>query len=129
MRRDSGGQGEMERCTLTGSTARPQAATVRLDDRAANGQAHAGAVRFSRKESIKDLIRSLRWEAHAGIADRDQYLTIIDLGLMVSSLSPIASFIASMPLSRRFINTCCSCTRSARILGTSSASSVRIEIE
>src|SRR5437867_6551768 len=39
------------------------------------------------------------------------------------------SFMASMPLSMRFINTCCNCTRSAMILGRSLASSPRIEIE
>ena len=47
--------------------------------------------------------------------------------LIVSS--PPVSFMASMALSMRFINTCWSCTRSAVILGRSGASSVRIEIE
>ena len=36
---------------------------------------------------------------------------------------------ASMALSMRFMNTCCSCTRSTMILGSSAASSVRMAIE
>jgi SAM-dependent methyltransferase len=45
--------------------------------------------------------------------------------LIVST--PPVSFIASIPLSMRFIRTCCSCTRSAVILGRSAVRSVRIE--
>jgi hypothetical protein len=36
---------------------------------------------------------------------------------------------ASMPLSMRFMNTCCTCTRSTMILGSSAERSVRTAIE
>ena len=48
---------------------------------------------------------------------------------IVSSPAGLTSFMASMPLSIRFINTCCSCTRSPMTLERSSARSVRIEME
>ncbi|TMA31536.1 MAG: amino acid permease, partial [Deltaproteobacteria bacterium] len=49
---------------------------MRFDDRAADGQAHAGAVRLGGEEGIEDLGRLLRGQSDAGIADRDQQLTI-----------------------------------------------------
>src|SRR5471032_628282 len=39
------------------------------------------------------------------------------------------SFMASMPLSMRFMNTCCNWTRSAMTWGRSGLSSVRMEME
>src|SRR5216684_3853860 len=45
--------------------------------------------------------------------------------LIASSRGPSTFFIASMPLSMRFISTCCNCTRSPMTWGRSAASSVR----
>src|SRR5579864_1045532 len=47
----------------------PQTATMRLNDRTADRQAHAGALGFGRKECIEDLVRLLGRQAHAGIAN------------------------------------------------------------
>jgi len=45
---------------------------MRFDDGAADGRSHAGAVGFGSKEGIEDLVRLLRGQSHAGIADGDQ---------------------------------------------------------
>src|ERR1700733_5477008 len=52
---------------------------MRFDDRTANGQAHAGALILGSVEGIKDFFRLLWHKPHAGIADRDQELTIVVL--------------------------------------------------
>src|SRR6266404_1891028 len=49
--------------------------------------------------------------------------------LMIRSRIPSTSFIASMLFIMRFISTCCSCTRSPRTWGRSSANSVRTDME
>ena len=74
MRCDPGRQGELKSCTLPGGTGSPQAAAMRLDDRATDGQPHASPVIFGRKERPEDLVRLLRGQSHTGIADRDQQL-------------------------------------------------------
>jgi hypothetical protein len=50
---------------------------MRFNDRTDDPQAHAGAVRFGGKERIKNLLLLVRRQAHAGIADRDQHVTIL----------------------------------------------------
>ena len=45
---------------------------MRFHDGAADPKSHAGAVRLGGKERIEDLIRLLRGQTHAGIADRHQ---------------------------------------------------------
>ena len=77
MSRDRGGQGELKSCTARRIVGSPQSATVRFNNGAADPQAHARAVRLGAKERIKELVRMLPWEPHAGIADRDQHPTII----------------------------------------------------
>src|ERR1700675_1987275 len=47
---------------------------MRFYDGAADAKSHAGAVSLSGKEGIEDLVRLLRGEAHAGIADRHHEL-------------------------------------------------------
>ena len=39
----------------------PQTAAVRLDNRPADGQAHAAALRFGREEGVENLLGFLRW--------------------------------------------------------------------
>src|SRR6266481_8042325 len=52
----------------------PQAAAVRFNDGAADPKSHTGAVSLSGKEGVEDLLRLLRGQPHAGIADRHHYL-------------------------------------------------------
>ena len=78
MRRDRGGQGELKSCAASGAAGGPQAAAMRLDDGATDGQPHTGPVILGRKECLEDLLRLLRGESRSGITDRDQQLTIAD---------------------------------------------------
>jgi len=50
---------------------------MRFHDGAADPKSHAGAVRFGGKERIKNLVRLLRGQAHASIADRYHELLIV----------------------------------------------------
>src|SRR5258708_36837953 len=76
VRRDRGRQGELKSCAPPRGTGGPQAAAMRLDDRATDGQPHTSPVILGRKESPEDLVRLLRRQSRTGIADRDQQLTI-----------------------------------------------------
>jgi hypothetical protein len=49
---------------------------VRLNDGAADPKSHSRAVSLGGKERIKDLVRLLWREPHAGIAHRNHHLTI-----------------------------------------------------
>ena len=71
------GQRETKTCAARRIVGRPQAAAVRFHNGAADAQSHASAVSLGGKERIKDLVCLLRWKPHAGIADRDQHLTIL----------------------------------------------------
>src|SRR5438552_15751172 len=62
-------QGEVEACAARRVVGSPQAATMRFNDGAADPKSHAGPMRFRGKERIKDLVRLLRRQAYAGIAD------------------------------------------------------------
>jgi hypothetical protein len=73
----SGGQSELKSCAARRIVGSPQAGTVRFNNGAADPQPHARAVSLGGKERIKDLVRLLRWQPHARIADRDQHLTIL----------------------------------------------------
>jgi hypothetical protein len=96
------GQGEAKTCTAqraVGSLS-PQVPAMRFNDRAADGQSHTGPVRLRGEERIKDLLRLLRGQPHASIADGHH-------DLLVSSRAPSTSFIASIAFIMRFINNCC----------------------
>src|SRR2546429_5025872 len=67
-------QGEVEACAARRVVGSPQAATMRFNDGAADPKSHAGPMRFRGKERIKDLVRLLRRQAYAGIADRHHEL-------------------------------------------------------
>src|SRR5258707_9159947 len=71
-----GGQGEPKSGTPPGGSGGPQAAAMRLNDRPTDGQPHTSPVILGRKECPEDLVGLLRGQSHAGIADRDQQLTI-----------------------------------------------------
>ena len=81
VRRDRGGQGELKSCAPAGGAGGPQAAAMRLNDRPTNGQPHTSPVILGRKECLEDLVPLLRGQSHAGIADRDQQLTVVGFRL------------------------------------------------
>src|SRR6266478_10046807 len=56
----------------------PQAAVVRFNDGAADGQSHTGSMKLRRKECIEDLVRLLQGQPHAGIADAHRELPVFD---------------------------------------------------
>src|ERR1700682_4600393 len=77
MGRDRGGQGELKSCAPPRARGAPQTASMRLDNRAADWQPPASPVILGRKECPKNLVRLLRGQSHAGIAYRDQQLTVV----------------------------------------------------
>src|ERR1700722_448054 len=54
----------------------PQPATVRLDNRSADAQAHTGSMFFSCKESVEDLAGLVGWQAYARVCDGYQQLLL-----------------------------------------------------
>src|ERR1700730_19395663 len=76
MRLDSGWQAEIETCAARRVVSGPQTPTMRFSNGAADGQAHTGSLNLRGKECIEDLVRLFRGQPHAGIANRDQQLTI-----------------------------------------------------
>src|ERR1700674_285654 len=66
----------MKTCAARRVVGSPQAATMRFNDRAADPKSHTGAVNLRGKECIKYLVRLLRRQSHAGIADRDHKLLV-----------------------------------------------------
>ena len=85
---------------------------MRFDDGAADRQTHPGALRLGAEEGGKDLIGLPGGQPDPGVTDRDGKLTILRDARRDGQFSP-EPLIASIPLSMRFIKTCCSCTRSA----------------
>ena len=69
MRRDSYGQRELKRCAARRISGGPQAAAMRLYDRPAYGQAHAGSIILGREECLEDLVCLVRRESRAGVTD------------------------------------------------------------
>src|SRR5580700_11334102 len=57
--RDHGGQGELKGCTPPGGAGGPQAAAMRLNDRAADGKPHTRPFIFGRKKCAENLVRRL----------------------------------------------------------------------
>ena len=79
MRLDFCGEGKEKASAAGRLVDRPQASTMRFDDGTADPKSHAGPLRLGGKERIKDLIRLLRREPHACIADRDHQLAVFGL--------------------------------------------------
>ena len=102
---------------------------MRLDDPPTDGQSHPGAMRFCGEECFENAIglidRKARFPNHSPKPRADHART----SSMRWSVHHRSLCIASMPLSMRFIKTCCSCTRSAVVVGSPGSSSVRIEID
>ena len=73
------GQRELKRCTRPGVGGGPQTAAMRFDDGTADTKSHTSPLRLGGKERTKDLVRLLRRKPHAGIADREQNLSVFGL--------------------------------------------------
>src|SRR5580698_11050763 len=71
------GKAQVKSCTAPAGGLGPQSATMRLNNRPADAQTHAGAVRFRRKERIENLFRELRRKPWTGIADRNKNLVAL----------------------------------------------------
>lgn len=69
VRRDSYGQRELKRRATRRVSGGPQVAAVRLNDRPADGQPHAGSIILGREECLEDLIRLLGRESPTGVTD------------------------------------------------------------
>src|SRR5258708_5485452 len=54
----------------------PQAAVMRCNDGTTDGQSHTGPVSLRGKKRIEDLVRLLRGQPYAGVADGDHKLLV-----------------------------------------------------
>src|SRR5258708_10119694 len=66
----SGGQREVKACAARRVVGSPQAAAVRFDDGAADGESHTSSIRLSSKERFEDLVHLVGRQSHAGITHR-----------------------------------------------------------
>src|SRR6476659_652444 len=62
---------EEETCAVVGSVFRADLTTVRFDDGAHDGQAHAHSGLLCGKEMIEHFVGAIFWQAGAEIADAD----------------------------------------------------------
>ena len=75
-------QGELKYRAPGAVRGKPQPAFVRLDDRAANRQAHPHAVGFGREERVEYPIDVLRADSCPGVRNRHHYaVAFVRLGL------------------------------------------------
>lgn len=70
-------QCELKACARPGVVNSPQPATMRFDDRAADGQPHAGTMGLGGEERREDLVRRVHGETGARIVDRNQELPLV----------------------------------------------------
>jgi hypothetical protein len=80
------------------------------------------------KKALKNQVRLSGWQSHTGVADGDEQLTILAQFRLNRKFTDSVLHRLDA-IAHRFINTCCSCTRSAVTLGSSVARSVRMQIE
>src|SRR6266446_8226611 len=74
---DVDGQAEGNTCAARRVARSPQASAMRFNDRSADAKSHAGAVRLGGKECVEDLVRLLRGQPHARIADGHEDLLVL----------------------------------------------------
>src|ERR1700730_17118050 len=75
MRLGSAWEGEMESCACALVGGCPDSPSIRLQDRAGDGQPHTRSLWFSRMKGIKNQVGTLRWQPYAGIADGNGQVT------------------------------------------------------
>src|SRR5260370_21973711 len=73
---DPGRQNQVKACAARRVVGGPQAAVMRFNDGTADGQSHTGPVNLRGKKRIEDLVRLLRGQPYAGIADADHKLLV-----------------------------------------------------
>src|SRR5262249_25031800 len=74
-------QGELKRRASVVICGCPQSPAVSFDNRPADCQSHAHALRLGRVEGIEETVEGLRIQARAGISHGDQYrLRVIGAG-------------------------------------------------
>ena len=66
---DFGWQSEVKTRAARSIVLSPQAAAMRFHNRSADPQSHTSPVKLGGKERVENLIRVLRGQSHAGIAD------------------------------------------------------------
>ena len=76
---------------------------MRLDDRPADGEPHADAVILRREERAEDLVRLLRRQSHAGVADRDQQVTVVGFRRDGELISAARSMVRGVRVAGMFI--------------------------
>src|ERR1700726_2701716 len=67
-------QGELKRGTVGYVCRGPQPSTMCFDDRSADRQPHAHAIRLRREEGVEQPADMFRLDSDTGILHRDQYL-------------------------------------------------------
>ena len=75
MRLSFDGKSEMESCARPLIGGGPHSPSVRLHDRAGNGQTHTRPLWLRRMKRIKNPFGTFRRQSYAGIADRNDQLT------------------------------------------------------
>ena len=68
----STGKSEAKPCSARSAVSSPQAAAMRFDNGSADGQPQTSTVNLGGEESIEYLVRLLRGQSQAGIADGHQ---------------------------------------------------------
>jgi transposase len=74
---NSTGKLKVKRCSSSGVRGGPDVATMRRDYRASNRQTQTCALSLRGEERVKHLVHITSGQSNAGIADRDQQLTIL----------------------------------------------------
>src|ERR1700733_11141149 len=69
MRLSSTGESEMESGPSAVIGGRPHSSSISLHDRTRNGEAHPGALWFSRMKRIKNQLRSFGRQSYTSVAD------------------------------------------------------------
>src|SRR6266851_5227301 len=78
----------MKTCAARRVVGGPQAAVMRCNDGTADGQSHTGPVNLRGKKRIEDLVRLLRGQPYARIADGDDKLLVFRSPSEESAYSP-----------------------------------------
>jgi hypothetical protein len=78
---------------------------VRLDDPAANAKSHTRALRLGGEESLEQTLGPIDGKTTSRITNSYEYLTVF-ISFRDHGKVALVAFMASMPLSMRFMNTC-----------------------
>src|ERR1700716_3696845 len=102
---------------------------MRCKDGTADGQSHTGSVNLRGKKRIEDLVRLLRGQPYAGIADGDHKLLVFRSPRLDGKLARPLHILHRINAVTDEVHHDCNCTRSPMTWGRSAASSVRTDME